>query len=827
MIDNLVKTCLDNLRFGRKILAGMDSDQQQMLLNRYAEFRDIKRHDGFLIDSSVWVKTLHTPRPYVHLMASNHDEDEGQWGSYWDQHRGGFSCVDTVLAGKMSSHLDTNYVPTSPAPTDVREFWIHERGIAWPIFPVAHYEEGQYQDYSCTFGLDTYQLNSMRNEIESRLSVFVHPQLPLEIWQVTLKNTSSVRREFSWFSRIRISLDSYPFYYFVPRVVCHGAMEDGCMIFTNQFKANKHPRASFFACSTGFDGFDMMQEVFQGSGGRAPIPVAVQGGKCRNSLGKAPYDGLIAAGQYNAYLAVGEEKTWTLVFGKCPTDVSQRHRFLTEIVQKDILANPEKSLNQLHEVWQKKINRNVIQTQDDNLNRYFNVWSKYQSRNQVRFVRALDKIGYRDIIQDAMGVVDFESSYVRKKIVEALRFQYPDGRAVRQYEKHPGGGLDTRQYQDSVVWLPDTVTRYIKQTGDFDLLDTQVPFLDPVNLQVDENNTDSVYAHLCRAIDSLVADQGHHGLCKIGYGDWNDSLSGIGGKQGVSVWLSCACVYACKIMAELAEHLGKMEDGKRFTHISDTLTRRINDHAWDGEWYVYAINDDGIPIGSKKNEEGRIHLNVNTWALFTGIASAAGREQQVLESIEKMSTSSGHMLLLPPYTEKSSNLVGKIADQTPGMIENGSIYMHGESFYLFALISLGQSDKWYAELGKTLLGNLVPDLVMGPPHQQSNFFIGPDHEFFGQSMFSNATGSVAWYRIGIEQILGVIPEYKGIKILPAVPSDWKEYRIRRNLRGTDLAIHFQRTGEFAITMDGNRIVGNLIPAEKIQVGQKHQIEVTF
>ena len=826
MINKILNKVHNNLLSGSDIYDGIEESQREFLLKRYSEFIDVSDSSGFLIESGVHVKTLHTPRPYLHLMASNHYDDYGQWGSFWDQHRGGFSCVDTVMAGRMSSHLDTNYVPTSPFPTDVREFFIHEAAKAWPIFPVACYEESEYQGYSCKFGLDTYDLFATRNSIKAHLKVAVHPDMPLEVWKVTLKNTSNSVREFSWFSRIRINIDSYPFYYFVPRVVCHGCIENGALVFINSFKFNKHPRSAFFACDTEFDGFDMMQESFQGIGGRSPIPAAVQKGNCHNTIGRQPYDGLIAACQFNAKISAGKKKTWTFAFGKCPCEREQRKIFINK-VKKEILKQPEFTFNKLRSIWHKKINANIIDTPDNNLNRYYNVWSKYQARNQARFIRALDKVGYRDIVQDIMGVVDFEWPYVRAKLIETMRYQYPDGKAVRQYEKHHGGGHDVRQYQDSVVWLPDTTVRYLKQSGDFEFLEEQVGFLDPHTFEVNSMNTASVYEHLCLAIDSLVADPGHHGLCKIGHGDWNDSLSGIGGKMGVSVWLSCACVYACNVMAELAESLKKTEDAVKFKNIADILTKRINDYAWDGRWYVYAINDDGVPIGSSKNEEGKIHLNVNTWALFTGVAANAGREQQVLESIAHLATPIGHQLLKPAYTPLSRKFVGRLADSVPGMIENASIYTHGEAFYLFALINMGRSDDWYNQLQKTLPGNLIPDLVTGPPHQQSNYFVGPDSEFFGQNMFNNFTGSLAWYRIGIEQMLGVIPDYYGLKIEPSPPSEWKEYRIRKHFRGIDVKFNFKRTGTFKIYLDGEESRKKFISVSELENIKNPKVQITF
>src|SRR5690606_5882573 len=146
-------------------------------------------------------------RPCLHLITSNHYRNGGQWASFWDQHRGGFSCVDTVLGGQMTSHLDTNYVPTCPEPQDVRDFYIYENGKAWPMFPVVGYQEEQYSHFDCIQGLDTYTLISERNKLRCKLCVCVHPDLPAEIWNLTIKNMLDNERDLRWFTRIRVNID--------------------------------------------------------------------------------------------------------------------------------------------------------------------------------------------------------------------------------------------------------------------------------------------------------------------------------------------------------------------------------------------------------------------------------------------------------------------------------------------------------------------------------------------------------------------------------------------------------------------------------------------
>ncbi len=823
--ETLLTRCRANLQQGQDPFAGLSVQETQAVRTRYASFADEKDPAEFVIASEVVLRSLHTPRPYLHLMASNHDRPREQWASFWDQHCGGFSCVASAMAGKMSSHNDTNYVPTSPTMPDRRNFYLHEKGQSWPLFPVAGYEEREYSGFECRLGLDRFTLACERNGLASRLTVWVHPEYPVEVWRVTLVNRSRTRRDLSWFSRLRINLDSYPPYYFDPRVVCEGRKEETALIFLNHDKNNKHPRSAFFAAQPEFCAFDMMGEAFDGFSPVVPIPAAVQKGRCGNTAGLQPHTGLVAAVQFKTGLEPGQESSWVAVFGKCPEDEAARRNYLARI-KTEVLDQEQAALAGLERIWNRKILSNAIHTPDWDLNRYFNVWSKYQSRNQARFTRALDKVGYRDVVQDLYAVCDFEPSYVRQQLASALQYQFADGRAIRGFEKFKGGGHDLRMYHDSPSWIPDTLTRYIKETGDFAFLDERLPYLDPATLQPSLTDSGTVYEHACRGIRTLFDNTGYHGLCAIGYGDWNDAISAIGGQKGVSVWLSCAGVYAAGLMAELADRLGRTEDRDAFRRTAADMTARINQHAWDGAWYVYAFNGQGVPIGSARNAEGKMHLNVNTWALFSGVAAAAGRQGQVWKALENLATPVGHMLLRPPYTLQSRADVGRIADQLPGMFENGSIYTHGEAFYLFALLCAGQTDRWYKEIFKTLPSNLVPDIASGPPHQQSNFAVGPDHPQYGTNLYSNFTGSLPWYRRGIEMSIGVLADYDGLRICPKPPSAWERYSVKRTFRGRRFILDFRKGAEPRISLNGNTI-GDRISVDGLDAAAEHRVEVVY
>ena len=255
----------------------------------------------------------------------------------------------------------------------------------------------------------------------------------------------------------------------------------------------------------------------------------------------------------------------------------------------------------------------------------------------------------------------------------ALRHQYPDGRAVRQFAKFEGVPHDTRMYMDSSSWIPDPLVDYLKETGDFDILEKEEGFLNPETGRVEDDLKATIYEHAFRGVTALYEHRGLYGLCRIGHGDWNDALSRIGGEKGVSVWLSCACVYQCKLMAELAEFLGRGDDAAAFRRVAAEMTERINAHGWDGKWYIRGFTKKGIKIGSNESEEGKLFLNAQTWAVYSGVASPE-RGKQCMDEVDKHLYSKYGLHLLWPSYSKPDDDIGYVTRVYKGIKENGSIF---------------------------------------------------------------------------------------------------------------------------------------------------------
>ncbi len=823
-----------NLKAGKSPLKGLTSAQIKAAQTQFSDFKDKRDKRGFIVQSAHSIHCLETPRPYLHLMASLHPRGRGIYGSFWDQTGRGFSCLDSVLAGPVTSHNDTSYVPTCPTADDYRAFYVHEknqRGLfrdakgraadVWFLLPQPGRDPGRSRGYNCLQGAGETTIAAESRGIAGSLHCFVTRDDPVEIWTIRLKNTTNRARKLTLFSRINWGLRSYPAYYFDMRVVCNGIFDrklNAIAAFNND-QNNKLPRSGVMMSDVRVSGYDLSREVFDGDGIFREFPEAVVAGACRNSLGRAPYAGMVGVIQQEIRLAPHAEQVIHTLLGAASRDHVEAAKQRAAWRRKYLSRGVERALAKVRGTWAERCGRNLIRTGDDEVDRFFNIWSKYQASNQARFTRALDMTGYRDVLQDIMGICDFDPAYVRQELLTALSYQLSDGRAIRQYCKFKGAAHDLRMYMDSPVWIPDTLVTYVKETGDFGILKEKVGFFDMATKAVDTGRPKTVYEHAMLAITSCFERRGQKGLCLVGHGDWNDALDGIGrGGRGVSTWLTLAVIYAADLLASLAQRIGRTSDTKYLRNICSTLTRAVNKGAWDGSHYIYGFNDRGVPIGSLRNEQGKIHLNVNSWAILAGVASAGGadRVKATLKAIEKLNTPLGHLLLAPSYSARS-RWVGRIADMLPGLFENGALYTHGQSFVSAAMLSLGMGDDAWEAMKDTMPSRTLPAISTMAPHQQSNFTVGIENADYGKNYYSNFTGSLNWYRKNLIRTCGVVADYDGLRIDPCVPGWLRTFEVSKIFRCCRYHVKVSNpegvcSGVRSILVDGKPLAGNLVPS---------------
>lgn len=442
----------------------------------------------------------------------------------------------------------------------------------------------------------------------------------------------------------------------------------------------------------------------------------------------------------------------------------------------------------------------------ENISNFLNVWLKNQLYLTFRFVRS-GLFGFRDTLQDTWGYTLLDPPMSRRFLLRTLSHVRRDGVCPRNYSLFDDSH-DLRAFMDSGSWIAQTLVDYIKETGDFAVLSEPIPWLD-------SPERSPAIDHVHAALDLLFEKRGRHGLCLVGDGDWNDALEGISrGGEAVSAWLTMALFHAQNLMAELCAEIGHEQRALDYRARSATLRECLNTHAWDGEWYVYGFTGSGHPIGSSRNREGRIHLNAQTWAIFTGLADA-GRITVMRDSIQKhLDTPFGPALLAPPYVEEAAE-VGRIARLEPGTFENGSVYMHAAAFAIYADLIAGFPDDAMDTFEKLLPTN--PENFdarrTSEPYCTGNYYCGPGHPRAGQNFFTWFTGNAAWLlRAGFDQMLGLQADYHGLRVKPSVPAHWTTFHARRVYRGQLYTFTYRRTGKSLLLVDGGVLAGNVIPA---------------
>ena len=448
---------------------------------------------------------------------------------------------------------------------------------------------------------------------------------------------------------------------------------------------------------------------------------------------------------------------------------------------------------------------------DKNIEMFLNVWLKNQLNLTFHTNRG-HLFGFRDTMQDTWGYTLMAPAASKKYFLNTLSKIRTDGVCPRQFSLSDSS-LDMRKYMDSAIWIAQTLVDYIKETGDYEILHEKVCW-------GDSNVLDTVEKHVWTALDFVFKKRGLHGFCLVGDGDWNDALEGISRKgKAVSVWLTIALYHAQELLAELYDFLN---DNVKLTILrerSSELKKCVNENAWDGKWFIYGFDDNGTPIGSKVNSEGKIHLNAQTWAVFSGITDKE-RSNMALDSIQQyLETDFGPRLIAPCYDKDES--VGRIANLEPGTFENGSIYIHSVCFKILADLINGRTESAVNTVNKILPSN--PENFdcrrTSEPYCIGNFYCGPEHPRHGQNFFSWYTGTASWLlRVGFDYLLGIKAGFNGLKINPHVPASWAKFYVNKTWLGCKYKIYFQQIEsihEAGIWVDSKKIESNIIiPSSK-------------
>ncbi len=722
----------------------------------------------------------------------------------------------------------------------------HETGRFWsPSWqPTRHELSG----YSCQHGLGYTIIGSTYDGIKASTRYFVPLDENIEIWQLTVTNQRPMRARISVFASIEFCLwDAQDDASNFQRNFNTGEVEieDGAIYHKTEYRERRNHFA-YFACSEQIAGFDTSREAFLGPYRGWDQPAAVAGGKLTNSIayGWSP----IGAHQVAFELAPGESRQIIFVLGYYENPLAQKFdppgsqtinkKLVKPVISKYLrTAEAERAFEDLRQHWDRLLHIFQVDTPDPHTNRMVNIWNPYQcmatfnlSRSASFYESGIGRgLGFRDSNQDLLGFVQMAPTRARERILDLAATQLPSGGAYHQYQPLTKRGNNDigSGFNDDPHWLIVGVSAYLKETGDWSILDQPVPY-------ENEPGTEApLYDHLQRSFFYTLERLGPHCLPLIGRADWNDCLNlncfssapgqsfqtttNKDGKVAESVFIAALFVFAGNELAAIAERRGYARDLALYRSAVMKMEQTVRSHGWDGEWFLRAYDDAGNKIGSKECEEGRIFIESNGFCVFAGIGLDDCKAAKALVAVRKhLATQHGIVMQQPAYSRYHLTL-GEISSYPPGYKENAGIFCHVNPWVMIAETRLGHGDlahDYYMRINPSAREE-ISDVHRCEPYVYAQMIAGKDAPTFGEAKNSWLTGTAAWNYYAITQwILGVRTTFDGLEIAPVIPTGWRGFSLTRIFRDVAYRIVIERHGignHVELAIDGVQMEGNLVP----------------
>ena len=718
-----------------------------------------------------------------------------------------------------------------------REFW----SPSWQ--PTRH----DLKDYSCRHGMGYTVIGSTYSGIEAHTRYFVPPDENLEIWQLTITNRRATKASISTFASIEFCLwnaqdDATNF----QRNLSIGEVEveDDVIYHKTEYRERRNHFA-YFASSLPCAGFDTQRDAFLGRYRGWDKPATVEAGQLTNSIahGWSP----IGAHQVKLELEPGETRQIVFVLGYHENPDDQKfnpagsqtiNKALVEPVIRKYLdpAEADAAFERLREYWESLLSIFEVDTPDVHTNRMVNIWNAYQcmatfnmSRSASFFESGIGRgLGFRDSNQDILGCVHMVPARVRERILDLAATQLPTGGAYHQYQPLTKRGNNDigSGFNDDPLWLILGVSAYLKETGDWSILDEPTPFDSQAGSEA------PLYEHLRRSLRDTVERLGPHGLPLIGRADWNDCLNlncfsstpgesfqtttNKDGKVAESVFIAGLFVHAGRELAAIASRRGLDREAASYLDEVAKMGQAVNEHGWDGEWFLRAYDDFGAKIGSKECEEGKIFIESNGFCVLAGMGLDDGKAAKALAATRKyLATEHGIVVQQPAYSRYYLNL-GEISSYPPGYKENAGVFCHLNPWVMIAETRLGHGDQahdYYQRINPSAR-EAISELHRCEPYVYAQMIAGKDAPSFGEAKNSWLTGTAAWnYYAIVQWILGVCTTFDGLEIAPVIPMNWPGFTATRKFRGVVYKISVTRKGDgnqIALTVDGSPIEGNIV-----------------
>ncbi len=679
--------------------------------------------------------------------------------------------------------------------------------------------------YECRHGMGYSRISGKKNGLRADVLFFVPPGRRCEVHKLTLVNESRAPRDFQLYSFVEWCLwnaatDMENF----QRNLSTGEVEiEGSTLYHKTEYRERRDHYAFYGVNAPADGFDTDRETFIGMYNGFDAPQNVLAGRSGNSVahGWSP----IASHRFDLHLEPGERRTLIFVLGYVENpperkfapdgsiDKTAAHELLAAF---DSEAKVDAAFAQLRRSWDDLLGRFQLESGCPELDRMVNIWNQYQcmvtfnmSRSASFFESGIGRgMGFRDSNQDLLGFVHQIPERARERILDIAATQFPDGGCYHQYQPLTKRGNDGigGGFGDDPLWLIFGTAAYIKETGDFGILDEPVPFDNVPGSEV------SLLEHLRISFDHVWQLRGPHGLPLIGRADWNDCLNlncfsdnpdesfqttenKTGGSKAESLMIAGLFVYVGKEYAALLERIGQDAAPVR-KEVSD-MERAIRQHGWDGEWFLRAYDYFGGKIGSHENAEGQIFIESQGWCTMARIGADEGLCDRALDSAKRLlDCEHGLVLNHPAYTRYYIEY-GEISSYPEGYKENAGIFCHNNPWVIIGEALAGRAkDAWehYCKISPAFIRD--QELHKVEPYVYCQMVAGKDAFRPGEGKNSWLTGTAAWnWHTVTEFLLGIHPDYDGLRIEPCLPADrFPEFRVRRRFRDAEYDLTVRNTG---------------------------------
>ena len=781
------------------------------------------------------INTPRTPLPWINYLGTN----------------GFFSLISNTAGGycfyKDAKHrriLRYRY-NNVPADNGGRYFYINDGGDCWT--PSYMPMKKKLDSYECRHGMGYTVITGERNGIKAKETFFVPVNDNCEIHRVKLTNTSDADKNIKLFSFVEFCLwnaQDDMLNYQRNLNTAEVETEGSCIYHKTEYRERRN-HYSFYTVNADADGFDTDRDTFLGAFNGFDAPDAVINGKSFNSVASGWYP--IASHMLNVSLKPGEEKEYIFVLGYIENAQEEKFDSLNvinktkahEMAAKFSTAELcDKAFDELKAYWDELLSVYTIKSNDEKLDRMVNIWNPYQcmvtfnmSRSASYYESGIGRgMGFRDSNQDLLGFVHQIPERARERIIDIASTQFEDGSAYHQYQPltKKGNNEIGSGFNDDPLWLILGTTAYIKETGDMNILSESVPF------DNNESNTASLLEHLDRSFDHVVNNLGPHGLPLIGRADWNDCLNlncfssepdesfqtygEANGRVAESVLIAGMFVFIGKQFADLYRKLGNTEKEKYVLEQVDKMTAAIEKDGYDGEWFLRAYDAFGHKIGSKECEEGKIFIESQGFCVMAGVGKDNGKALKALDSVQKyLECKYGITLNQPPYSKYHLEL-GEISSYPPGYKENAGIFCHNNPWIMIAETVLGRGERAFEVYKKITPAYIedISDIHRTEPYVYSQMIAGKDAVRAGEAKNSWLTGTAAWNYYTVSQyILGIRPEFDGLRIEPCLSKDIKECNITRKYRGTlyRISIINNNMGKTIVTADNGTVDGNIVSSD--------------